>query len=539
MNDEQQSRADALTQDERDAFGRLVARAATFPDHNGRSGPVTRVGYTDLQTVVALVKRAILSPVEQPAAAPSDNVHLLAALDMHRAENKVQISDVSPTSLDEFYSKAEPDSEILKLVEHYGCALLKQRTDEATAILEQIQTLATSGNETGAEGLLRRARDELSLVEWEDDPPTRVIELFDDIEAYVSRSPAVASAAPADELTDADIWRMWNSIDQNVSATRPILFARALLSRRAAAPASAHERGAEGSNDLNERAHLAAGQWANANTPISEALAYRDGYIAGAHCGAMAATAPAADKRDAVPKWIFDQMVDTLTPAWDYVQAHQEQFNARAGDDKTKIVVEEFLKHARAAASPAAVIPAGWNCVPNIPPAEVIEFYGAQYSAPVLLHDGKTIMPVVARWDFTSDGWVDAQFRDGPSPADYEWLNERTKCWLLLSAAPQPAQADAPAELRYATELAVSLWRQHFDVSAPNWKPLPDLMGVLTQISNMTCGLVKAEAGEARLTDEQREAIEYAITWMAQNVSNRYAYTAAKELRALLNGADR
>ncbi|MCA8177493.1 hypothetical protein LGM48_24540 [Burkholderia multivorans] len=40
------------------------------------------------------------------------------------------------------------------------------------------------------------------------------------------------------------------------------------------------------------------------------------------------------------------------------------------------------------------------------------------------------------------------------------------------------------------------------------------------------------------LTDEQREAIEYAITRMDLNVSNRDAYTAAKELRALLNGAD-
>lgn len=37
-----------------------------------------------------------------------------------------------------------------------------------------------------------------------------------------------------------------------------------------------------------------------------------------------------------------------------------------------------------------------------------------------------------------------------------------------------------------------------------------------------------------RLTDEQREAIEYAVTWLDENVSNRYAYTAAKELRALL-----
>ncbi|MBU9534745.1 hypothetical protein KTE49_30405, partial [Burkholderia multivorans] len=46
----------------------------------------------------------------------------------------------------------------------------------------------------------------------------------------------------------------------------------------------------------------------------------------------------------------------------------------------------------------------------------------------------------------------------------------------------------------------------------------------------------QADAREG-LTDEQREAIEYAITRMDLNVSNRDAYTAAKELRALLNGA--
>ncbi|MCA8237698.1 hypothetical protein [Burkholderia cenocepacia] len=65
---------------------------------------------------------------------------------------------------------------------------------------------------------------------------------------------------------------------------------------------------------------------------------------------------------------------------------------------------------------------------------------------------------------------------------------------LAFQQAAAEAHADAPAELRYATQLAVSLWRQHFDVSAPNWKPLPDLMGVLTQIDNMTCGLIKADA---------------------------------------------
>ncbi|MCA8339869.1 hypothetical protein [Burkholderia multivorans] len=40
------------------------------------------------------------------------------------------------------------------------------------------------------------------------------------------------------------------------------------------------------------------------------------------------------------------------------------------------------------------------------------------------------------------------------------------------------------------------------------------------------------------LTDEQREAIKYAIIRMDLNVRNRDANTAAKELRALLNAAN-
>ncbi|TPQ37136.1 hypothetical protein C2U71_25660 [Burkholderia ubonensis] len=62
--------------------------------------------------------------------------------------------------------------------------------------------------------------------------------------------------------------------------------------------ASANETGAEGAADLEERAHLAAGQWANSNTPIAEALAYRDGFIAGARSPAMAEEAVAISDHD-------------------------------------------------------------------------------------------------------------------------------------------------------------------------------------------------------------------------------------------------
>lgn len=66
---------------------------------------------------------------------------------------------------------------------------------------------AASANETAAEGaqkeavmLLLQARDELCLIEWEgEDPPERIHTLFDKIEAFVTRSPAMAAEALAEE----------------------------------------------------------------------------------------------------------------------------------------------------------------------------------------------------------------------------------------------------------------------------------------------------------------------------------------------------
>ena len=44
----------------------------------------------------------------------------------------------------------------------------------------------------------------------------------------------------------------------------------------------------------------------------------------------------------------------------------------------------------------------------------------------------------------------------------------------------------------YAARLATALWEKHYKRFSPNWSPLPDLMGVLTQIDNMTAGMVLA-----------------------------------------------
>ena len=51
------------------------------------------------------------------------------------------------------------------------------------------------------------------------------------------------------------------------------------------------------------------------------------------------------------------------------------------------------------------------------------------------------------------------------------------------------AECGHEPELGYATRLAQHLWETHWKDAAPDWKPLPDLMGVLTQIDNAVANL--------------------------------------------------
>lgn len=50
---------------------------------------------------------------------------------------------------------------------------------------------------------------------------------------------------------------------------------------------------------------------------------------------------------------------------------------------------------------------------------------------------------------------------------------------------------------RYAARLAIAFWEKHWKDEAPDWKPLPDLIGVLTQIDNMTAGMARAHGQTA------------------------------------------
>lgn len=50
------------------------------------------------------------------------------------------------------------------------------------------------------------------------------------------------------------------------------------------------------------------------------------------------------------------------------------------------------------------------------------------------------------------------------------------------------------SQLAYAQRLTTSLWEQHYKADAPDWQPLEDMTGVLTQIDNMIVGLARPQS---------------------------------------------
>jgi len=59
------------------------------------------------------------------------------------------------------------------------------------------------------------------------------------------------------------------------------------------------------------------------------------------------------------------------------------------------------------------------------------------------------------------------------------------------------------SQLAYAQRLATYLWEQHYKADAPDWKPLEDMTGVLTQIDNMIVGLVRPVTNGVRALEDK------------------------------------
>jgi hypothetical protein len=78
----------------------------------------------------------------------------------------------------------------------------------------------------------------------------------------------------------------------------------------------------------------------------------------------------------------------------------------------------------------------------------------------------------------------------------------------------------------YAKRLAEFIWEKHFQKESPDWKPLENTLGVLTQIDNMTCVLEKAKPEQAE-TLRVADAVELNVATKSDRL------VAATELRRL------
>lgn len=55
-------------------------------------------------------------------------------------------------------------------------------------------------------------------------------------------------------------------------------------------------------------------------------------------------------------------------------------------------------------------------------------------------------------------------------------------------------RAEVGRSKTYARNLAETMWRQHYLNDAPDWEPLDDLAGLLTQIDNMVSDMMRRQA---------------------------------------------
>lgn len=105
----------------------------------------------------------------------------------------------------------------------------------------------------------------------------------------------------------------------------------------------------------------------------------------------------------------------------------------------------------------------------------------------------------------------------------------------VAGAMPFPVALEVRAALRerlaqpdaygYASRLAVAIWEQHYKDVATQWKPLDDLMGVLTQIDNMTAGLTRLAQpqrthweGCEEVHPECRKPEQEPVAWVDESV---------------------
>jgi hypothetical protein len=106
-------------------------------------------------------------------------------------------------------------------------------------------------------------------------------------------------------------------------------------------------------------------------------------------------------------------------------------------------------------------------------------------------------------------------------------------------AALSSVEAGAGEALKYATNLLQTIAEKHYPDRVPEWKPLPELIGVLTQIDNLTSGMTRAALSQSPTAPglvaaaEWHEQIERRICALEKDSHEPVNVVAATEFDAL------
>ncbi|MGN6773139.1 MAG: hypothetical protein ACTHJQ_25320 [Rhizobiaceae bacterium] len=106
------------------------------------------------------------------------------------------------------------------------------------------------------------------------------------------------------------------------------------------------------------------------------------------------------------------------------------------------------------------------------------------------------------------------QFEEFPGTLDDAKATAQSDFERRILSSLSPAEAGAGDVKGYAIRLLIALMERHYPDRSPEWAPLPDLYGVLTQIDNLSTGLVRAPAEAGVEGDAKRLVPEYALDWL-------------------------
>jgi hypothetical protein len=140
------------------------------------------------------------------------------------------------------------------------------------------------------------------------------------------------------------------------------------------------------------------------------------------------------------------------------------------------------------------------------------------------------------------DGMIEVQLRHAAQcdAIANRPMAERQKGWdmervavlrKIKSSPPRRETEQEPVAYNYAKHLAEAIWSKHYKDIAPHWKPLDDLMGVLTQIDNMSAGLAPPRREWQSLSEEERDA---AIRWAVDQEKMHFGRAVARAIEAKL-----